>query len=218
MSSGYGQLPINTLNDLGVPVAQMKTHSISVAEHALTLMLTVLRRIPASTQLLREGKWREDLDETSYSELYGKTESWIKTHLPPHFARVVSPEPDLMSTTRSHWTQQANCWIWSTSYAQHLANRLFHYKGHRSCSRQGAPTKCGSMVPVFPNSNIIDHVAARTLNHISAASAGRFAQNCVRHPHISGRAPSHSGARRGHRRCGCHRRGTLGPRRPAVRR
>lgn len=73
MSSGYGQLPINTLNDLGVPVAQMKTHSISVAEHALTLMLTVLRRIPASTQLLREGKWREDLDETSYSELYGKT-------------------------------------------------------------------------------------------------------------------------------------------------
>jgi phosphoglycerate dehydrogenase-like enzyme len=73
MSSGYGQLPIHTLDDLGVPVAQMKTHSISVAEHALTLMLTVLRRIPASTQLLRQGKWREDLDETSYSELYNKT-------------------------------------------------------------------------------------------------------------------------------------------------
>lgn len=73
MSSGYGQLPLETLNDLGVPVAQMKTHSISVAEHAVTLMLTVARRIPASLQLLREGKWRPDLDETSYSELYGKT-------------------------------------------------------------------------------------------------------------------------------------------------
>jgi len=73
MSSGYGQLPLNVLNELGVPVAQMKTHSISVAEHALTLMLTLLRRIPASTQLMRDGKWREDLDETSYSELYGKT-------------------------------------------------------------------------------------------------------------------------------------------------
>ncbi|MHC5560589.1 NAD(P)-dependent oxidoreductase [Kocuria sp. U4B] len=73
MSSGYGQLPVAVLDDLGVPVAQMKTHSISVAEHALTLMLTVLRRIPASVQLLREGKWRQDLDETSYSELYGKT-------------------------------------------------------------------------------------------------------------------------------------------------
>jgi len=73
MSSGYGQLPLNVLNDLGVPVAQMKTHSISVAEHALTLMLTLLRRIPASTQLLRDGKWREDLDEASYSELYNKT-------------------------------------------------------------------------------------------------------------------------------------------------
>ena len=73
MSSGYGQLPLSVLNDLGVPVAQMKTHSISVAEHALTLMLTVLRRIPASMQLMRDGKWRHDLDEMSYSELYGKT-------------------------------------------------------------------------------------------------------------------------------------------------
>jgi glyoxylate/hydroxypyruvate/2-ketogluconate reductase len=73
MSSGYGQLPLSVLNDLGVPVAQMKTHSISVAEHALTLMLTVMRRIPASMQLLRDGKWRQDLDEMSYSELYGKT-------------------------------------------------------------------------------------------------------------------------------------------------
>lgn len=73
MSSGYGQLPVSVLDELGVPVAQMKTHSISVAEHTLALILTVLRRIPASTQLLRDGKWREDLDETSYSELYNKT-------------------------------------------------------------------------------------------------------------------------------------------------
>lgn len=73
MSSGYGQLPLHTLNELGVPVAQMKTHSISVAEHAITLMLSTLRRIPASMQLLRDGAWRQDLDETSYAELYGKT-------------------------------------------------------------------------------------------------------------------------------------------------
>lgn len=73
MSSGYGQLPVSVLDELDVPVAQMKTHSISVGEHAVTLMLTVLRRIPASVQLMREGKWRQELDETSYSELYGKT-------------------------------------------------------------------------------------------------------------------------------------------------
>lgn len=73
MSSGYGQLPLDVLNELGIPVSQMKTHSISVAEHALTLILTLQRRIPASMRLLREGKWRPDLDETSYSELYGKT-------------------------------------------------------------------------------------------------------------------------------------------------
>ncbi len=73
MSSGFGQLPPRVLNDLGIPVAQMKAHSISVAEHAVTLMLTTLRRIPASIQLMREGKWRPDLDEMSYSELYNKT-------------------------------------------------------------------------------------------------------------------------------------------------
>jgi len=73
MSSGYGQLPLAVLNDLAIPVAQMKTHSISVAEHAITLILSLLRRIPASTQLLREGKWRQDLQEASYAELYGKT-------------------------------------------------------------------------------------------------------------------------------------------------
>jgi gluconate 2-dehydrogenase len=73
MSSGFGQLPVSILNELGVPVAQMKTHSISVAEHAVTLMLVTLRRIPATMQLLRDGKWRPDLDEMSYSELYNKT-------------------------------------------------------------------------------------------------------------------------------------------------
>ncbi len=73
MSSGFGQLPTSTLNELGIPVAQMKAHSISVAEHAVTLMLATLRRIPASMQLMREGKWRPDLDEMSYSELYNKT-------------------------------------------------------------------------------------------------------------------------------------------------
>ncbi|MEG2578277.1 MAG: NAD(P)-dependent oxidoreductase, partial [Glutamicibacter sp.] len=36
-------------------------------------MLNLLRRIPSSMQLLREGKWRQDLDEASYAELYGKT-------------------------------------------------------------------------------------------------------------------------------------------------
>jgi len=73
MSSGFGQLPLSVLNELAIPVAQMKAHSISVAEHAVTLMLATLRRIPASMRQMREGKWRPDLDEMSYSELYNKT-------------------------------------------------------------------------------------------------------------------------------------------------
>ena len=73
MSSGFGQLPLPVLNELGVPVAQMKTHSISVAEHAVTLMLMTMRRMAASARLMSEGKWRPDLEEASYSELYQKT-------------------------------------------------------------------------------------------------------------------------------------------------
>jgi phosphoglycerate dehydrogenase-like enzyme len=73
MSSGFGQLPVTVLDELGVPVAQMKTHSISVAEHAVTLTLMTLRRMVASLRLMRDGAWRPDLDEGSYSELYNKT-------------------------------------------------------------------------------------------------------------------------------------------------
>lgn len=73
MTSGYGQLPLDVLDELGVPVSQMKAHSISVAEHAVTLMLSTLRLMPVSMRLMRDGKWRWDLDEMSYAELYGKT-------------------------------------------------------------------------------------------------------------------------------------------------
>ncbi|MBQ6621968.1 MAG: hypothetical protein IJH75_03965 [Mogibacterium sp.] len=73
MSSGFGQLPPEVLDDLSVPVAQMKAHSISVAEHAVTLAMMALRRIPYAQAAMKEGKWRENLDELSFSELYHKT-------------------------------------------------------------------------------------------------------------------------------------------------
>jgi len=55
MSSGFGQLPLNVLDELGVPIAQMKTHSISVAEHAVTLTLVTLRKMATSARLMAEG-------------------------------------------------------------------------------------------------------------------------------------------------------------------
>jgi lactate dehydrogenase-like 2-hydroxyacid dehydrogenase len=68
----------------------MKTHSISVAQHALTLVLILLRRILASAQLLREGKWRQDLEGTSYSKVpkkvgivgLGRTGRWMGNRAP----------------------------------------------------------------------------------------------------------------------------------------
>ena len=73
MSSGFGQLPKETLDSFGIPVAQMKAHSISVAEHAMMLAMMALRRFPYTLVNMQQGKWRQDLDEFSYSELYHKT-------------------------------------------------------------------------------------------------------------------------------------------------
>ncbi len=72
--SGDDSLPLPLLRDLGIPVANVGGgNAISVAEHAVTLMLMVLRRVVPSMMALRQGKWRVDLDDTQYAELYQKT-------------------------------------------------------------------------------------------------------------------------------------------------
>ncbi len=71
---GYDWLPLPLLKDLGIAAANVGgMNAIAVAEHAVTLMLTVLRRAVPSMAALRQGKWRKDLDDSLCGELYQKT-------------------------------------------------------------------------------------------------------------------------------------------------
>ncbi len=71
---GYDRLPLPLLEELGIPVANTGgMNAIAVAEHAVTLMLMVLRRVVVSMAALRDGKWRLGLDDSQFAELYQKT-------------------------------------------------------------------------------------------------------------------------------------------------
>ena len=58
----------------GIPVyVNAGINARSVAEHALTLMLACLKRIPAIDRQVRQGVWKKQETGTSCHELYGKT-------------------------------------------------------------------------------------------------------------------------------------------------
>lgn len=58
----------------GIPVyVNAGVNARSVAEHALTLMLACLKRIPAIDRQVRQGIWKKQETGTSCHELYGKT-------------------------------------------------------------------------------------------------------------------------------------------------
>jgi phosphoglycerate dehydrogenase-like enzyme len=71
---GFDWLPLPLLKELGIGAANVGgMNAVAVAEHAVTLMLTVLRRLVPSMAALRQGKWRKDLDDSLCGELYLRT-------------------------------------------------------------------------------------------------------------------------------------------------
>ncbi|MBA7486241.1 Hydroxypyruvate reductase [subsurface metagenome] len=71
---GYDWLPLPLLQELDIPLANIGgENAIAVAEHAVTLMLMVLRRVVPAMAALRDGKWRKDLDDSLSAELHQKT-------------------------------------------------------------------------------------------------------------------------------------------------
>ncbi len=74
-SGNYSHLPMPLLHELGIAAA----HNVSeatfsdVAEHAVTLMLCVLRRVVPTMVAMRQGKWKWDLDYNQYTRMYQKT-------------------------------------------------------------------------------------------------------------------------------------------------
>ncbi len=71
---GYEHFPLPLLKELGIPIANVGgANAITVAEHAVTLMLMLLRQVNASAEGARQGKLRHNLDGDKFSQLYRKT-------------------------------------------------------------------------------------------------------------------------------------------------
>ncbi len=74
LSAGYDAVDIEAARAAGVPVCNNGgANAISVAEHAIMLMLTVSRRVIWQHQSVRAGRWRGNGPAPTMYELYDKT-------------------------------------------------------------------------------------------------------------------------------------------------
>lgn len=74
LSAGYDNLDVGGVQELGIKVATNGgANSISVAEHAITLMLAVLHRIRPQWESVRAGKWDDDWVGQGAYDLTGRT-------------------------------------------------------------------------------------------------------------------------------------------------
>lgn len=69
---GLDNIDVKAVKEKGIEIVNSpECSTISVAEHAIGLMLAFLRKIPAGEKHLREGKWERS--KYQGNELYGKT-------------------------------------------------------------------------------------------------------------------------------------------------
>lgn len=74
MSAGFEKIDVAAARLLGIPVANNGgANAWSVAEHAVMLMLSVLRQLPRQIENARAGRWREGLSSRDCFELARKT-------------------------------------------------------------------------------------------------------------------------------------------------
>lgn len=75
LTAGFDVVDVAGLAELGIKVANNGgSNAISVSEHAMSLMLSVYRRLMDSWENTRDGKWREGIDQLPFrSEINGKT-------------------------------------------------------------------------------------------------------------------------------------------------
>jgi D-3-phosphoglycerate dehydrogenase len=71
---GVDNVDVRTAHELGIAVVSTPgANAEAVAEHALTLMLVLVRRIATSTRMLREGRFNEARGTALAVDLHGKT-------------------------------------------------------------------------------------------------------------------------------------------------
>lgn len=75
LTAGFDIVDVAGLQELGIKVANNGgSNAISVSEHAMSLMLSVYRRLMDSWENTRDGKWRDGIDQLPFrSEINGKT-------------------------------------------------------------------------------------------------------------------------------------------------
>ncbi|MEX0761479.1 MAG: D-isomer specific 2-hydroxyacid dehydrogenase family protein [Dehalococcoidia bacterium] len=75
LTAGFDVVDVPGLNALGIKVANNGgANAISVSEHAMSLMLSVYRRLMDSWTNTRDGHWRQNIDQLPFrSEINGKT-------------------------------------------------------------------------------------------------------------------------------------------------
>ncbi len=75
LTAGFDIVDVGGLDALGISVANNGgSNAISVSEHAMSLMLSVYRRLMDSWENTRDGNWRDGIDQLPFrSEINGKT-------------------------------------------------------------------------------------------------------------------------------------------------
>ncbi len=75
LTAGFDIVDVGGLGELGIKVANNGgSNAISVSEHAMSLMLSVYRRLMDSWENTRKGNWRDGIDQLPFrSEINGKT-------------------------------------------------------------------------------------------------------------------------------------------------
>ena len=75
LSAGYDGVNIEKLRKMGIPLANNGgANSFAVAEHAILLMLSVYRKLPALDQLVKAGNWKSSrAGEEQEHEVAGRT-------------------------------------------------------------------------------------------------------------------------------------------------
>jgi phosphoglycerate dehydrogenase-like enzyme len=75
LSAGYDGVNLEKLRKMGIPLANNGgANSYAVSEHAILLMLSVYRKLPALDQLVKAGKWKSSrAGEEQEHEVAGRT-------------------------------------------------------------------------------------------------------------------------------------------------
>ncbi|MDA0233216.1 MAG: 2-hydroxyacid dehydrogenase [Chloroflexi bacterium] len=75
LTAGFDVVDVPGLAELGISVANNGgANAISVSEHAMSLMLSVYRRLTDSWLNTKQGKWRDGIDQLPFrAEINGKT-------------------------------------------------------------------------------------------------------------------------------------------------